>query len=207
MNPWISAFLVIAAADWYAVATGRRSAERVLKPLALVLLIAVAVWFGAIEDAVGVAVLVALGCGLLGDVLLLRDDQASFAGGLAAFLVGHLAYALAIVVAGLTPSYGVPSLIALALVVIGRRIVAGARCAGGSALAIAVTAYIVVIGAMTALAAMSPWNMVFSGAVLFLVSDAILGWNKFVTPLRWGRTATMVTYHLGQLVLVIGLLG
>ncbi len=207
MNPWISAFLVIAAADWYAVATGRRSAERVLKPLALVLLIAVAVWFGAIEDAVGVAVLIALGCGLLGDVLLLRDDQASFAGGLAAFLVGHLAYALAIVTAGLTPSYAVPALIALALVVIGRRIVAGARSAGGSALAIAVTAYIVVIGAMTALAAMSPWSEVFSGAVLFLVSDAILGWNKFVTPLRWGRTATMVAYHLGQLVLVIGLLG
>lgn len=207
MNLWVSAFLVVALADWYAVAAGRRAAERVLKPLALVLLIAVAVSFGAIEDGVGVAVLIALGCGLLGDVLLLRTDQTSFMAGLAAFLVGHLAYALAIVTAGLTPSVLVPGLIALALVVVGRRIVAGAHRAGGSALAVAVTAYIVVIGAMTALAAMSPWSEVFAGAVLFLVSDAILGWTRFVTPLRWGRTATMVTYHLGQLVLVVGLLG
>jgi len=45
------------------------------------------------------------------------------------------------------------------------------------------------------------------GAGLFFVSDALIGWTRFVGDVRWGRVLIMATYHLGQIGLVLGLLG
>ena len=42
------------------------------------------------------------------------------------------------------------------------------------------------------------------GATLFMLSDAILAWNRFVRPIKNGRVMNMAAYHLGQIVLVIG---
>ena len=44
-----------------------------------------------------------------------------------------------------------------------------------------------------------------TGALLFYASDATLAWNRFVEGRRRGRLAVMVTYHLGQLGLVLSL--
>jgi hypothetical protein len=44
------------------------------------------------------------------------------------------------------------------------------------------------------------------GALLFYVSDAVLGWTRFVSDLRRGRVVVMVTYHLGQAGLVLALI-
>jgi uncharacterized membrane protein YhhN len=44
------------------------------------------------------------------------------------------------------------------------------------------------------------------GALLFLASDTTLAWNRFVQPLRRGPVLVAVTYHLAQLLIVIGLL-
>jgi hypothetical protein len=35
----------------------------------------------------------------------------------------------------------------------------------------------------------------------------LLAWNKFVKPVRGGRLALMITYHLGQLALIAGAVG
>ena len=43
------------------------------------------------------------------------------------------------------------------------------------------------------------------GAILFYVSDALIGWTRFVRDVRHGRVAIMVTYHLGQIGLVLSL--
>jgi uncharacterized membrane protein YhhN len=43
-----------------------------------------------------------------------------------------------------------------------------------------------------------------SGAILFFVSDALLGWNKFVRQLRYGNIQVIITYHLGQAFIVLG---
>jgi uncharacterized membrane protein YhhN len=45
---------------------------------------------------------------------------------------------------------------------------------------------------------------VCAGAALFFLSDAILAWNKFVSPIRYGRLMNMVSYHLGQLLIALG---
>jgi uncharacterized membrane protein YhhN len=42
-----------------------------------------------------------------------------------------------------------------------------------------------------------------AGAALFFLSDAILAWNKFVSPIRYGRLMNMASYHLGQLLIAL----
>jgi uncharacterized membrane protein YhhN len=46
-----------------------------------------------------------------------------------------------------------------------------------------------------------------AGAILLVVSDMLLGWNKFVKPVRRGRLLLMITYHLGQFALITGVVG
>ena len=51
------------------------------------------------------------------------------------------------------------------------------------------------------------WNVVaMAGALTFYASDSLLGWNRFVRPFPHAHLAVMVTYHLGQLLLVLSLL-
>jgi len=42
-----------------------------------------------------------------------------------------------------------------------------------------------------------------SGAVFFL-SDSMLAWNRFVTPISYGRLKVIITYHLGQILIALG---
>jgi uncharacterized membrane protein YhhN len=43
------------------------------------------------------------------------------------------------------------------------------------------------------------------GAVLFGLSDVLLAWNLFVSPIKYGRVMNMAAYHLGQFALAIGM--
>jgi hypothetical protein len=36
------------------------------------------------------------------------------------------------------------------------------------------------------------------------VSDSFLAWNKFVAPLPYGRLRVIVSYHVGQVLIVLG---
>jgi uncharacterized membrane protein YhhN len=45
-----------------------------------------------------------------------------------------------------------------------------------------------------------------AGAFLFWGSDLMLGWNKFVSPLRSGRLPIIVSYQLGQIMLIAGVI-
>jgi uncharacterized membrane protein YhhN len=53
----------------------------------------------------------------------------------------------------------------------------------------------------------SPAYLVSFGAVLFVASDIVLAWDKFVNPVRRGRLVVMMTYHLGQFALIAGAVG
>ena len=44
-----------------------------------------------------------------------------------------------------------------------------------------------------------------AGALLFYLSDACIGWSRFVGDFPQSRMAIITTYHLGQIGLVIGL--
>lgn len=61
--------------------------------------------------------------------------------------------------------------------------------------------YSLLIGTMTGLALMQRSPLFAVGAVLFLISDMILSWNKFVSPVTASKWLIMVPYYLGQLLI------
>jgi uncharacterized membrane protein YhhN len=202
----IGATLVVAAADWWAVATDRRSIEYGLKPATMVVLIAATLVLpDPTPDGARLFIVVGLLCSLAGDVFLMLDERL-FLGGLVAFLLGHVAYVLGLVQFDLTPALLVAGVVVVlvAAAVIGSRVVRGA---GGQdrRLAAPVAVYMAVISLMVVMAFGTSVPAAIVGALLFYASDGILGWNRFVQPLPHGRLAVMTTYHLGQIGLVLAL--
>jgi uncharacterized membrane protein YhhN len=100
---------------------------------------------------------------------------------------------------------GLALVVALAAVV-GRRVVPAAWREGGPALGGAVTAYMGVIGVMVVGAWATGHLLLALGASVFMVSDAVLAMDRFVHERRFGALAVMVTYHLAQVLLVVGVL-
>ncbi len=205
---WVLA-VVLAVLDWYAVAATRTRLEQVAKPATMLALGGAAVGMGAPDAPGGRWLLAALALGTLGDVMLLSDSRPRFVAGLAAFLVGHLGYVACFVALGLShPSWGAAgaALVVVALVA-GRAILPGARRQGGLALAGPVAAYMGVIAVMVVTAWSTGRLLSALGAAVFLASDTLLASDLFGTPRRWARPAVMVTYHVGQGLIVVGVLG
>ena len=93
----------------------------------------------------------------------------------------------------------------VAALVVGRRIVDGAAAAD-RALRIPVIAYMGAISAMVTFAFGTAVFFAIVGALLFFISDAVLGWTRFVSQFSRSRQLVMVTYHLGQMGLVLALI-
>lgn len=155
---------------------------------------------------------------LVGDVLLMNFTDRMFVLGLASFLCAHIAYIVGFKDELLNPTAW--SFILLFLLFYNgtrliRRIVGAMRAAGQNMLVTPVTVYGLVLSLML-FAAMSTifdpaWKtgaafLVSSGAFLFYLSDLILAWNKFVSPVRNGRVLNITAYHLGQIALIAGVI-
>ena len=202
------ALALVAALDWAAVQRRWVGVERVAKPLVIVVLGWLAVTMGATDHDVGRFLLVALGFSLVGDIFLLGTNTVDFSGGLVAFLLAHIAFVLAFLTLGVEPRWAlVGLLVAVPLsLTAGRRIVQAATHEGGAALGSAVTAYLVVIVAMVTAASGTALPLVFVGALAFLLSDTVLALDRFVGPRSNARMLVIVTYHLGQVLMVVGAL-
>ena len=85
------------------------------------------------------------------------------------------------------------------------RTLPGAVEHGGRVLGGAVVFYAAVISAMVVTAWATGIVLAAVGAMLFAVSDWVLGHRRFVGPLPGGRLAIMVPYHVGQALLIVGL--
>jgi uncharacterized membrane protein YhhN len=227
--------LAVGAADWVAVALGNRRAEYVLKPATLAILFVAAAMLK--PSAAGcpdhelcasvpgsqattmtwVLVLVAVGLSLAGDVFLMLP-QDLFVAGLGAFLLAHVAYVLAFNHTAPPEPLTVVAAIGVAAVAIPlySRMRAGMIRSGQREFAIPVAVYVLAIGAMVvsaiATAGRPEWPApnsvaVIAGAVSFMASDSMIGWNRFVQPIPRADVWIMATYHVGQVLLVLGLLG
>jgi uncharacterized membrane protein YhhN len=83
--------------------------------------------------------------------------------------------------------------------------VAGATATAG-ALRLPVIAYMGAISTMVVFAFGTGTAFAILGALLFFVSDAVLGWTRFVSQFNRSRLVVMITYHLGQMGLVLSLI-
>jgi uncharacterized membrane protein YhhN len=195
--------LVSAAIDWMAVHHGHQAMRYVFKPLTLVLLTATALALDPDDPTVRSWFVVALVLSLAGDVLLMLPGDL-FVPGLGSFLLAHVAYIVGLVLSGLEPVGVLVGLgvVAVAFAFVGVRIVAGVR-RSEPALGPPVLAYMGVISAMLVCAIGTGAPLAIAGAVLFYASDALIGLGRFVEARPSGDLAVTVTYHLGQVLLVL----
>ena len=199
---------LFAVTDWWAVAHGDRRTEAWAKPATLLALLGTAAALGATDTTAGTWLLVALAFGALGDVALLSDSLPRFRAGLAAFLVGHLAYLASFVALGLPRpawSWLVVVLILLSAVAT-RGVLPAAHRLDGPLLSGPIAGYTLVIAAMLACAWFTGEPLIALGAAIFVASDSVLSIDRFVRPLPHGHLVVMVTYHLGQALIVAGVL-
>ncbi len=214
MNILLGFVFLSAILDWYAVYKGWKKLEYFLKPLTMVFLFIFLLTSTGLQGFTlwfGIGILFSLA----GDIFLMLPKE-QFIAGLVAFLLAHLAYII-----GLNQSF--PPLDAFGIlmaVVLGmtaaklyKNIEAGLVKQGKEKLKKPVLAYTAVITIMLLSAFLTlsrpDWDTraamtVSIGAALFMFSDAILAWNKFVQPIKNGRVMNMAAYHLGQIILIYG---
>lgn len=187
------AFIGLAVVNWLAVAQEWKEAEYVTKPAVIVALVAFAASGSHPPPWLAVALLLSL----LGDVYLMLPTPL-FGAGLSAFMFAHLAY-IASFDAALGWRFFWFLVVGGAATSLALRIL---RAVTDDGIRTAVAVYLGVLSLMVASALGAARPLAILGALLFLASDAILAWDRFVQPQPWARLAVMVTYHLGQLGLV-----
>ena len=155
---------------------------------------------------------------LAGDVLLMLSLDRFFLFGLVAFLLAHLAYVIGFNIP--LPEFSLWGIVFAVMVSLGgarviRRIVDALPSKGQARMRMPIIVYSTVISIMLLSAMMKlmdlTWNanaalLVSGGAFLFYISDIILAWNKFVAPIQHGRIYNIAAYHLGQIMLIAGVI-
>jgi len=123
-----------------------------------------------------------------------------FVVGLTAFLIGHLFY-----IAGFFQSWRFSKWRAITLIpiaaysiIIGQNIVSAIAANGNSSMIIPVILYITVISLMAWFAIMTGNLWAIVGSLLFVASDSVLAWNKFVSDVTYSGAIIMVTYYTAQ---------
>lgn len=201
---WFEVGLLEAAAlSTLTGAEGLQAWHFLFKPLAMAL-----AWVWVLRRAPPGApetrLLVALGACLVGDVMLMLPGL--FLPGLAAFLIGHLAY----LARWRQDAPWLPSRAALlGCAAAGALMLAVLWSHLDTVLRVAVPAYVGVIvlmaaqalGRATVLRTPAAWG-VAAGSLCFMLSDSLLALNRFVTPLPQATLWVLGSYYLAQWLLV-----
>jgi uncharacterized membrane protein YhhN len=223
MIPGILLLFLIAAIDWVAVAKGWKKIEYIAKPATMLILFGLLALVGGFGSLPLTCFALGILFSLAGDVFLMfsyaRFSDRWFIPGLIAFILAHIAYIIGLnsPLPNVSPiwSLGMAVILALTAARILKRIIAGVQQKGLRRLVLPVRMYGMVITLMVLSALLtlsSPeWKvsasvLVALGAVLFYFSDILLAWNKFIIPIKYGRLANMILYHLGQFALVAGVI-
>ena len=197
---------IASAGDLTSILRHDRRLEFATKPAVMVLLIVAALLLRPASQGERALFVVALVLGLAGDVFLMLPDRFLIPG-IAAFLLGHLAYVVGFRFAGFNVA-GLIIGLTIAAVTAGlllRRILGALEQSGRSSLRYPVLAYAVVISLMTVSATASGNLVAAAGGLLFFFSDVIFAWYRFVKPVRWGQPVNIVMYQTGQALLVLSL--
>lgn len=214
---WLAVALLFAAGDWAAVGAGKNRLRLATKPFVMLALLAGfslaggwrgnTFWFG-----------LGLVFSLAGDIFLMLPPSAFFAG-LGAFLMAHICYIVGFSQGSILPGWSV--LIPLGMIAavdfftyrrLRRALMARPK---GRWMRFPLHAYQIIISLMLVMALMTLWRfdwprqaswLVSAGALLFVLSDTVLAFDRFAAPVRGGKLIVIVSYHLGQMALISGAL-
>ena len=214
---WLMLALIAALAEAVAVQRNIKKLEFFAKPAVMIFLW---IWLYASTALQGVTFWFGIGIfmSLLGDMALLSSSDRMFLLGLVAFLLTHVFYLIGFKDELL--NFTAWSTVLILFIYVNsarllRRIASAMQANGKGALSIPVIVYGLVISLMlyAAMATMydPAWKtsaalLVTVGAILFWISDLVLAWNKFVSPLKRGRILNILSYHLGQIGLIAGVI-
>jgi uncharacterized membrane protein YhhN len=209
-----AAILFVVAACGYVFASGRsnRRATWYTKPFAMPLL---ALAYVLASRSPNLWILAGLGCGAAGDVFLIPAERRGFfMAGLAAFLLGHLAYLVAFLSPVFRTGVSFAWMFAAALPLAAFGILAYRILRPGlGGMKVPVVLYTAVILSM-ALAALLrassasglPFWLPLLGALCFVASDTLLAYRQFRGPITCGRSLVALTYVGAQTLIVLGYL-
>ena len=210
--------LITVFLDWYAISiNNKKIIIYFAKPAIIVVLISASLYYLWPLNNQTLFLIIGLFFSLIGDILLmLPKDQ--FLGGLASFLFAQISYIIALQLFPINTNEYIPTaiLILILILVVGQILPLfreGLKRADKQKLTLPISLYIIA-SSIFVLAALSHFyksgNQAFSaylfssGALLFLISDLILGWNRFIEKIPNAKMRIHVTYHLAQILLTVG---
>ncbi|MCK5400520.1 MAG: lysoplasmalogenase [Flavobacteriaceae bacterium] len=149
---------------------------------------------------------------LIGDVLLMFVDKSSnfFIGGLIAFLLAHLMY-ISVFLKSRNKNANPFSIIVVLLIYASGLFYLIKDGLGEMLIPVLLYLIVILTMAITAflrkrLASSNSYNLVFAGAIFFMISDSLLALNKFYETLPLSNISIMLTYALAQYLIVSGIL-
>jgi alkenylglycerophosphocholine/alkenylglycerophosphoethanolamine hydrolase len=192
-------FIVLSVLAIVSKYTSPNNLYRLFKLLPILFLIIWVANFGDIqENPYTRAILAGLCFSFIGDSLLLFPAQ--FKSGLFSFLIGHIWYMLGF----LSGDWSLPILPTLIITILALGIFSQLYPTSGK-LKIPVLVYILMIAGMGItsfgrLDALQSFSALIGsmGASLFMISDGVLGWNKFKNPFNLAEGIILITYYSGQ---------
>ena len=192
-------FIVLSVLAIVSKYTSPNNLYRLFKLLPILFLI---IWVASFGDIQGNpytrAILAGLCFSFIGDSLLLFPAQ--FKSGLFSFLIGHIWYMLGF----LSSDWSLPMLPTLIITILALGMFFQLYPTLGK-LKIPVLVYILMIAGMGItsfgrLDALQSFSALIGsmGASLFMISDGVLGWNKFKNPFNLAEGIILITYYSGQ---------
>ena len=184
-------------------ALAKTKVVRISKPLASLGFLIAAIGFGALDSLYGYLILIALIFSFAGDVLLLPKSSRYFYFGIISFGTAHIIFAIAFIL----PGINIVAAITAAVILAGLLGYTGFWIYPhlSENMRTIVIIYLIVIGAMTAIAGGSSFNggpvTIFIGAVLFAISDLAVARNRFVSPGFSNKIWGLPLYYSAQLIL------
>jgi len=217
LNLWFFLAVSSMAVNWLAVWFGWKSANYISKPAIILALLGwffstvgfsfPALWFG-----------IGLSFALLGDTLLMFKGK-TFVFGMAAFMLTHAAYILGfnqtlpIITSALSATALSAFLLWTFIFISLRR--SALHNPEYRKMEVPLIVYNLLIVVMVISALITHFRvgwppiangLVSCGAMLFLFSDALLAYDRFIHPMPSARLWKRVTYQLGQLAIIAGVL-
>ena len=195
---------VVFAAALVWAETADSPALRPFKMLASTGFIVIALSVGAASSMFGRFVILALVLSWIGDLLLTYPARGAFLGGLVAFLLGHVAFAVAFAIHGVRLSFAVGAAVAVAIIagVVWRWLSPHVEDMKGPVAAYVTVISVMVIFAFGAFGAGATW-LIPVGATLFFASDLFVARNQFVAPGVVNRVWGLPLYPLAQILLAL----